>query len=49
MIDIWGQEAFAALPLPEEGSDDEEARLLNGPQIDQADAMGQSDIDALFD
>jgi len=49
MIDIWGREAFAALPLPEDGSDDEEARLLNGPQIDQADAMGQSDIDALFD
>lgn len=49
MIDIWGQEAFAALPLPEDGVKTEDARLLNGPQIDQAEAMGQGDIDALFD
>ena len=49
MIDIWGVEAFEALPLPISGgaggTDDD---LLNGPQLENQ-GISQADIDALFD
>lgn len=49
MIDIWGRDAFMDL-LTEDGpaTEDEENRLLNGPQQDGA-GISQDEIDKLFD
>ncbi len=47
MIDIWGVEAFAHLPLPEIEHIDEDAALLQGPQLENG--LTQDDIDAMFD
>ena len=47
MIDIWGVEAFAHLPLPEIEHLDEDAALLEGPQLENG--LTQDDIDAMFD
>ncbi len=48
MIQTWGTEAFAHLPHTFEVPVAEEAKLLNGPQL-QGKAISQADIDALFD
>ena len=48
MIQTWGAEAFAHLPHSVEVPLAEEAKLLNGPQL-QGKAISQSEIDALFD
>jgi chemotaxis protein CheZ len=48
MIQTWGAEAFAHLPHAVEVPVAEEAKLLNGPQL-QGKAISQADIDALFD
>ncbi|WP_161973949.1 protein phosphatase CheZ [Hwanghaeella grinnelliae] len=47
MIDIWGVDAFAHLPLPEIEHVDEDAALLEGPQLENG--LTQDDIDAMFD
>lgn len=47
MIEIWGVEAFAHLPLPETIHIDEDAALLEGPQLENG--LTQDDIDAMFD
>ena len=46
MIDIWGIEAFADLPIVNEATDSDE--LMNGPQLGNA-GITQADVDALFD
>lgn len=48
MIDIWGVDAFAHLPLPEVEHVDEDAALLAGPQLEDQ-GLTQADIDAMFD
>lgn len=48
MIQVWGEEAFQDLPRPEEVTGNEEAKLLNGPQLEGR-AISQAEIDALFD
>lgn len=48
MIDIWGRAGFDNLPPPEAASEDDDSRLLNGPQLDAGDGIDQSDIDAMF-
>lgn len=48
MIRTWGVDAFNDLPTPVEVSDNEEAHLLNGPQM-EGKAISQADIDSLFD
>lgn len=48
MIQTWGEEAFQNLPRPEEVTGNEEAKLLNGPQLEGR-AISQAEIDALFD
>lgn len=50
MIDIWGFGAFSELPVPigEGESDDPDADLLAGPQMEGA-GISQAEIDALFD
>jgi chemotaxis protein CheZ len=48
MIQTWGAEAFAHLPHSVEVPLADEAKLLNGPQL-QGKAISQADIDALFD
>lgn len=52
IVSDWGREAFLDLPLDEvvagEGDDEDEARLLNGPQLTGA-GLSQDDIDSLFD
>lgn len=48
MIQAWGEEAFRNLPRPEEVTGNEEAKLLNGPQLEGR-AISQAEIDALFD
>jgi chemotaxis protein CheZ len=47
MIQVWGEETFQDLPRPEEVTGNEEAKLLNGPQIEGR-AISQAEIDALF-
>ena len=47
MIQTWGTEAFAHLPHSFEVPVAEEAKLLNGPQL-QGKAISQAEIDALF-
>ncbi|MEQ9345061.1 MAG: protein phosphatase CheZ [Thalassospira sp.] len=51
MISIWGEEAFADLPVPESDakeSEPDDSDLLNGPQL-QGEGISQDDIDKLFD
>lgn len=50
MIDIWGIQAFAELPLPQQadGEPDPDADLLAGPQMEGA-GITQDEIDKLFD
>ena len=49
MINIWGVQAFADLPVPKGEFDAEsEEALLNGPQLENQ-GISQADIDALFD
>ncbi|WP_336232074.1 protein phosphatase CheZ [Thalassospira sp. CH_XMU1458] len=50
MISIWGEDAFAELPVPEveEESRPEDADLLNGPQL-EGEGISQDDIDKLFE
>lgn len=50
MILIWGEDAFADLPMPEGAEKDaiEDADLLNGPQLD-GEGISQDDIDKLFE
>ncbi|GAB3117635.1 protein phosphatase CheZ [Novispirillum itersonii] len=49
MISIWGQETFQELiaELPEEYTQDDERRLLNGPQLENH-GISQDEIDKLF-
>ena len=47
MIQTWGAEAFANLPASVEVPVADEAKLLNGPQL-QGKAISQAEIDALF-
>lgn len=50
MMGIWGgNEAFAAIELPEIHVDHEDKLLLNGPQRSDGESVNQADIDALFD
>ncbi|HYD98939.1 MAG TPA: protein phosphatase CheZ [Alphaproteobacteria bacterium] len=48
MVETWGADSFLDLPTPYEAPGDEEAKLLNGPQLGQT-GVSQADIDALFD
>lgn len=48
MIEIWGLEAFAELPVPENQQIDGEKALMNGPQLSGG-GISQDDINALFD
>ena len=49
MIDIWGLQAFADLPVPETTDDsDPESDLLSGPQM-EGQGITQDEIDKLFD
>jgi chemotaxis protein CheZ len=47
MIQTWGADAFAHLPHSVDVPVAEEAKLLNGPQL-QGKAISQAEIDALF-
>ncbi len=47
MIDIWGADTFADLRKPTEVDESEEAKLLNGPQLENQ-GISQDDIDKLF-
>ena len=48
MINIWGVDAFAELPLAEGDNRDGDAALMNGPQLPNQ-GISQDDINALFD
>ena len=48
MIEIWGPDTFEDLPQAPEISQDQEARLLNGPALENQ-GVSQADIDKLFD
>lgn len=53
IVSDWGREAFLDLPLDDEtpredGDQEDDARLLNGPQLSGA-GLSQDDIDSLFD
>lgn len=50
MILIWGEDAFADLPVPEgeEKAEPDDSDLLNGPQLD-GEGISQDDIDKLFE
>lgn len=47
MINIWGEEEFEGIELPEDARSDDE-KLLEGPQL-EGQGISQDDIDALFD
>lgn len=47
MINIWGEEEFEGIELPEDARTDDE-KLLEGPQL-EGQGISQDDIDALFD
>jgi chemotaxis protein CheZ len=50
MMGIWGgNEAFAAIELPEISSGHDDDLLLNGPARANGNSVNQADIDALFD
>ncbi|MCC9620739.1 protein phosphatase CheZ [Thalassospira sp. MA62] len=49
MILIWGEDAFAELPVPEEEEKEpDDSDLLNGPQL-EGEGISQDDIDKLFE
>ena len=48
MIEIWGAEAFADLPVHEMEAKVTDTDLLNGPQL-EGEGISQDDIDKLFD
>lgn len=48
MIDIWGIDAFAELPVPQTDAPSGDKALMNGPQLSGM-GISQSDINALFD
>ena len=49
MIDIWGVDAFADVPVPEaQDGNGSQQDLMNGPQLEGS-AISQDEIDALFD
>lgn len=50
MILIWGEDAFADLPVPEgeEKAEPDDSDLLNGPQL-EGEGISQDDIDKLFE
>ncbi|MCR9175368.1 MAG: protein phosphatase CheZ [Alphaproteobacteria bacterium] len=48
MIDIWGIEAFQAVPFEESEGQPPEGEELSGPAM-EGEGLSQSDIDALFD
>lgn len=50
MILIWGEEAFAELPVPEVEAEavPDDSDLLNGPQL-EGEGISQDDIDKLFE
>jgi len=48
MIDIWGIEAFAELPVQKSEQTDGDKTLMNGPQLAGV-GISQDDINALFD
>ncbi|PCI38104.1 MAG: hypothetical protein COB46_12200 [Rhodospirillaceae bacterium] len=47
MINIWGEEEFEGIELPEDLRSEDE-KLLSGPQLEGA-GISQNDIDSLFD
>ena len=47
MINIWGEEEFKGIELPDDARSDDE-KLLEGPQLEGA-GISQNDIDSLFD
>lgn len=47
MINIWGEEEFIGIELPEDARSADE-KLLEGPQLD-GQGISQNDIDSLFD
>jgi len=47
MINIWGEEEFEGVELPEDARSDDE-KLLEGPQL-EGQGISQDDIDSLFD
>jgi chemotaxis protein CheZ len=47
MIEIWGADTFEDLEVPPEVTSDDEARLLNGPQLENQ-GVSQDDIDKMF-
>lgn len=48
MIDIWGVDAFADLPVKQESDGGGDDALMNGPQLENQ-GISQEDINALFD
>lgn len=48
MIDIWGIDAFADLPAPEENEESGDAELMSGPQLSGG-GISQDDINSMFD
>ncbi|MGC2856827.1 hypothetical protein ACM64Y_15250 [Novispirillum sp. DQ9] len=48
MIEIWGSDAFEGLRNSVADGEDEDRRLLNGPQLAKA-GISQDEIDKLFD
>ncbi|MHA1600296.1 MAG: protein phosphatase CheZ [Alphaproteobacteria bacterium] len=48
MIDIWGIDAFAELPVPQKDADSGDKALMNGPQLSGM-GISQDDINAMFD
>ena len=49
MIDIWGRDVFATVPIPKpKDAITDDGNPLCGPALN-GDGLSQSDIDALFD
>ncbi len=48
LINIWGIEAFADLPMPESPATEEHGEVLSGPQLGNQ-GITQDEINALFD
>ena len=48
MIEVWGVDAFADVPVPENEFETEDDALLAGPQLEHQ-GLTQDDIDAMFD
>ncbi|MDR3437183.1 protein phosphatase CheZ [Telmatospirillum sp.] len=47
MIEIWGPDTFEDVDSPAEVHEDDEAKLLNGPQLENQ-GVSQADIDKMF-